>query len=227
MFDFTKIFGRHEVDVWRDHHTLTAATVLNEVAADLACGFEEEINKATWKDTLVNPGAFIATRVAPQVRETSEAVVSRIVERANRELQEIVAYQAVWNNIPREVETRHDSAAAIRDVAIAAGPIAGGVATAVALPAMSVTTTTALFGLVTTSVISWPVVAVGATVVGASLATGILNGNKIRAKAEDRLRKNIHHHVVATLLKGDRGQPSVLEQLTALFTQTAAEAKKL
>src|SRR5881628_1862177 len=100
MFDFTKIFGRREVDVWRDQHTLAAATVLNEVAADLACSFEEELKKATWKDTLVNPGSFIVTRVAPQVRETSEAVVTRLVERANRELHEIVAYQAVWNNIP-------------------------------------------------------------------------------------------------------------------------------
>jgi hypothetical protein len=227
MFDFSKIFGRHEVDVWRDQHTLDAATILNDLAAHLACGFEKELEGATWKDRLVSPRSFIATRVAPAVRAAAEAVVVKIVDRANRDLQEIVAYQAVWSDIPHDVAVRDDSTAAIRDVAVAAGPLAGGAAVAVALPAMSVTTTTAFFGLVTTSVISWPVVAVGATVIGASLATGLLNGKRIQAKAEDRLRKNIHDYVVASLLKGQRGQPAILEQLTALFAQTAAEAKRL
>jgi len=226
MFDFTKIFGQHEIDMWRDAHTLDAAAQLNEVAAGLACDFESEIKNATLKD-LLNPNNFIATRVAPVVREASEQVVSKIIERANRHLQEIVAHQAVWNNIPRDVASCEDSGAAIFDIAVAAGPIAGSLVTAAALPTMAVTTTASLFGLITTTVISWPVVVVGATVAGAGLATGIFNAGKVRTKAEERLRKNIHKHVLRTLLQGTATQPALLEQLTQLFRRTAAEARKL
>jgi hypothetical protein len=227
MYAFTKIFGRHEIDEWRDRHTLGAAAVLNDVAAELVSGFEPELKSATWREVLVTPGSVIAARVALPLREVAEAIVGKIIDRANKDLQEIVAYQAVWNNVPREFSSSGNSSAAIRDVALAAGPIAGGIATAVALPAMAVTTSTALFGLITTSVISWPAVAIGGTIVGASLATGVLNGSKIRSNAEARLRKNVHDFIVQTLLKGKVGQPSILEQLTVLFAETAAEAKRL
>jgi hypothetical protein len=227
MFDFIKIFDRHEIDAWRDEQTLAAAAELNEVAAYLACAFDRELNKATFKEILINPGNFIATNVDPDLRRASDVVVDRIVERANRSLKEIVAHQAVWNNIPREITNDEDSVAAIRDVAFAAGPIAGSLATAAALPTIGVTTTTAFFGLVTTTVISWPVIAMGATIAGAGLATGVLNASKIPANARERLRRKIHRHVISTLLQGSAKQPSVLEQLTVLFANTAAEAKKL
>src|SRR5687768_14253107 len=129
MFNFNKIFGRHEIDAWRDERTLAAAAVLNQVAADLACSFEDELRSATLKDCIVAPGKFIATRVAPAVKEVCEPVVEKIVDRANRQLRDIVAYHAVWNDTSRHLPEADDSAAALQDVALAAAPLAGGIAT--------------------------------------------------------------------------------------------------
>lgn len=227
MFDFTRIFGRHEIDVWRDEQVVAAAAVLNEIAVELTNLLEGELTSASLKDALVSPSSFIAARVAPAVRAASEAVVAKIIDRANSELHKIVTYQAVWSESPRHVAARDGSASAIRDVVLAAAPLAGGAATLVALPSMSVTTTTALFGLFSSTIISWPVVAIGGTAGAAAIATGLLNGAKIHSRAVTRLRKIVHDYVVATLLRGQPGQPSVLEQLTLLFAKTAAEAKKL
>ncbi len=141
MFNFLNIFGHHEIDAWRDEQTLAAAAVLNDLATHLACGFEDELKSATWNDGLIAPGKFIATRVSPAVREASEPVVEKILDRANRELQEIVAHQAVWNDTPRHSTEADDPAPALQDVAVAAAPLAGGLAAAAALPAMAVTTT--------------------------------------------------------------------------------------
>jgi hypothetical protein len=92
---------------------------------------------------------------------------------------------------------------------------------------MGVTTTTAFFGLVTTTAISWPVVVVGSAVAGVGFATGLLNTSRIWSKAEQRLRRRVREHVVAVLLQGPPKQPAVLEQLSSLFERTAIEAKKL
>jgi hypothetical protein len=227
MFNFSKIFGRHEIDAWRDERTLAAAAVLNQVAADLACSFEDELRSATLKDCMIAPGKFIATRVAPVVKEVCEPVVEKIVDRANRQLQNIVTYQAVWNDTARHLPEADSSAAALHDVALAAAPLAAGVATGVASVTMGVTTTTYLGLFVTGTAISWPVVIVGGAVAGAGIATGLLNTSRIRAKAEERLRRRVHDHVVAVLIEGPAEQPSVLEQLAAMFARTAQEAKRL
>jgi hypothetical protein len=227
MLDFTRIFGRHEIDIWRDEQTLSAAVVLNQLAADLACDFEKELEGATWKDGLIAPSRFIATRVAPTVRQVSEPIIEKIIDRANRDLQRIVQHQAVWNETAGNATEVDETAAALHDVAFAAAPLAGGLAAAAAVPVMGITTTTAFFGLVTTTAISWPVVVVGGAVAGAGIATGVLNTSRIWAKAESRLRNRIHSHVVATLVQGRPNKPSILEQLSALFARTAVQAKKL
>ena len=227
MFDFRKIFGRHEIDAWRDEQTLGAATVLNQLAADLADSFDDELKSATWKDGLLAPSKFIATRIAPEVRRATEPVVAKILNRANSELQRIVAHQAVWNETARHLPETDESTAALTDVALAAAPLAGGLAAAAAVPVAAVTTTTAFFGLMTTTAISWPIVIVGGAAAGAGIATGILNAGRIWSKAEQRLRKRVHEHVVAVLLQGPPRQPAVLEQLAALFERTATEAKQL
>lgn len=227
MFDFRKIFGWHEIDAWRDEQTLGAAAVLNQLAADLVHSFEDELKGASWRDGLIAPAAFITTHIAPQVRDATEPVVAKIIDRANGELQRIVAHQAVWNETARHLPETDESSAALTDVAWAAAPLAGGFAAAAAVPTMGVTTTTVFFGLMTTTAISWPVVIVGSAVAGAGIATGVLNTGRIWAKAEQRLRKRVHQHVVAVLLQGPISQPAVLEQLAALFDRTATEAKKL
>jgi hypothetical protein len=225
MFNFRNIFGRHEIDEWRDEQVIGAAATINQLAADLTCAFVDELSSASWRDALIAQGRFISTRIAPQVRATSEPVVGAIIGRANAALKRIVEYQAVWHDSPRHLPEGEDPSAAIRDVAWAAAPLAGGVAAAATLPAMAITTSTAFFGLMTTTAISWPVVIGGGAFAGAGIATGVINTSRIWSKAEERLRRRVRDHVIAVLLRGPTGQPAILEQMEALFATTANEAK--
>jgi hypothetical protein len=223
--NFLNLFGKHEIDAWRDDYTLMAASSLNEVTGNLIASFEDDLETATWKDGLIGQNAFLANRVNPRIHEVARPLVDHIVQRANEALARIVAHQAIWQYRPTDAPAGEGAFEGWQDVAVAAAPLAGGVATAVALPAMAVTTSAAFFGLVTTTVVSWPIVVGGGAVAAVGIGTGLINAGKIWDKTEARLRRKVHDHVVATLLVGEK-QPSVLEQLTDAFAATAKEAKR-
>lgn len=227
MLNFSRLFGHHELDEWRDEQTLLAATILNQTATDLITGFESELQSASWKDGLVGQSSFIATRIAPHVRRTTEPIVARIIEEANDALARIVAHQAVWHDRPGTTAAGEAGFEGWQDVAAAAAPLAGGVALAAALPAAAVTTSTAFFGLVTTTVVSWPIVLGGGALVGLGLATGAINTAKVWDKTEARLRRKVRDHVVGTLIEGTPERPSILMQLSSTFDAAAERAKEL
>lgn len=222
--NFFHLFGNHEIDAWRDDYMLMAATSLNEIAGQLIVSFENDLKTASWKDGLIGQNAFIA-RVAPRIHEVARPLVDHIITRANEALVRIVEHQTIWQYRPTDAPESEHAFEGWQDVAVAAAPLASGVATVVALPTMAVTTSVAFFGLVTTTVVSWPIVVGGAAVAGVAIGTGLLNAGKIWDKTEARLRKRVHEFVVATLLVGSK-QPSVLEQLVDAFAATAKEAKR-
>ncbi|NJC05758.1 hypothetical protein GGQ97_001551 [Sphingomonas kaistensis] len=226
MFSLLKLFGNHEIDAWRDEYTLVAAATLNRVAGDLLESFEEDLKEASWKDGLLRPGGFIAERVTPTVNAVARPVIEAFLKRANGALLEIVEHQTTWQYEPQSGGQDQHANDGWQDVAVAAGPLAGGVAVAAALPAMAVTTSTAVFGLVTTTAISWPVVVGGGAIAGIGIATGLLNAGKLWDKTEARLRKKIREHVVSILLRGTEKHPAVLEQLRDVLAKTAERAKR-
>ena len=225
MLSLVDLFGKHAVDEWRDDYSIMAASVLNQVAADLIISLDPKILKASWQDGLNGQSSFIAAQVAPVVRSAVEPVVARIMDEANEQLMEIVEYHAVWHDRPRGPEGSISAFDGWQDVAVAAGPLAGGAAIAIALPAMAVTTTTAWFGLVTLTAISWPVVAIGGTVAGVAVVTGALNTAKIWDKTAARLRSRVRDYVVATVIEGTPDQPSILMQLLDTLNNAAEQAK--
>lgn len=226
MFALGNLFGNHEVDAWRDDYTLAAAATLNQVAGDLIADFESDLKNATWKDGLLGQSSFIAERVTPTVHAVARPVVDAFVNKANEALLSIVECQSTWQYEPMSGGEDHHAGGGMVNVALAAGPLAGGVATLAAVPLMAVTTSTAFFGLVTTTAISWPVVVGGGALATVGIATGLLNTGKLWDKTEARLRKKIREHVVSILLKGSEKQPAVLEQLSAVLEATAERAKK-
>ena len=221
-----QLFGAHEIDAWRDDFTLLAAARLNGLAVDLIASFESDLATATWKDGLVGQSALLAKTVTPRIHEIAQPIVDQIIVRANEALASIVEYQAIWQyHRPTDVPGPEGALEGWKDIAVAAAPLAGGVATAAAIPTFAVTTSVAFFGLITTTVVSWPVLVGGTAAAGLAIATGVLNAGKIWDKAEARLRKKIHERVVATLLIGEK-QPAILEQIAEAFASTAKEAKK-
>lgn len=227
MRAFLNIFGDHKVDEWASDHTLIAARTLNQVAADLILNAEKEIATAGWKDGLVGQNAFIKSRIAPLLREVAEPVAVLILEDANRALRQLVELQAVWTRSPEYSEGEPSVFDGATDVASAAIPLAVGAAAAVSTAATAVTTTTALFGLLAFSTISWPVVVIGGALAGGGIATGVFQGSKLWDKTEARLRQRVRRFIIASLIEGAEGMPSILQQLSADFSRVAIKAKSL
>lgn len=224
---FNRIFLGQKIDEWASDYTLLAARTLNQVAIDLNISADEEIVKVSLKDGLRGQAIFIQNLIEPRVRALAELVAREILDDANAALLKLVDEQAVWVR-GQECSQRPDGAFdGARDVAMAAVPLAAGVAAIAVLPLGAVATTTAWFGLVTTTVISWPVVVGGGALAGLGLATGVINAAKIRIRAQARLRDRVRRFIVASLIEGSEKSPAILQQLTAEFDRAAKRAKAL
>lgn len=221
------IFASREIDRWAAEHKLAAERRLNQVAADLIASAEAEIAKVGLLDGLIGQSAFIADRIAPMVRTVAEPVAYEILDAANRALPDVVAEMAQWSLQPEHAEGQEHAFEGAKDILSAAVPLVGGAAGAAAVPFAAVTTTTALFGLVSFTAISWPIVIGGVALAAAGLATGALNTGKIKGRSKVRLRERTRQFIKASLIEGSEKSPSVLKQLAAEFDRTAQKAKAL
>lgn len=228
MRSLLDIFGSREFDDWRDREAFKAAKALDELAAGLILELDPALKSASWKEGLLTPQSFITDTVAPRLRTASERVVETIIAGANNSLAQLAEYQAVWTRRPEAPIAAAGAFEGAGDLALAVGPIASGVAIAAALPGMAVTTSAGLLGtgLFATTMVSWPVVAVGGAAVGIALATGALSAGRVWGAAEARLRRNAAAHIEATLIRGTSNHPAVLEQLVTLFSDAVMEARK-
>ena len=168
-----RIFLGHRIDQWASDNILITARILNQVACDVIASAEKEIEQVGWQDSLIGQAKFISERTAPLIRSVAEPVALNIIADANAALQEIVLEHAVWTRSPEYSERPEGVFAGSSQVMSAAVPLAAGAAVASALPFAAVSTTTAMFGLVTTTVISWPVVVSGSAIAGISFAFGL------------------------------------------------------
>lgn len=221
------MWGRHEVDDWRDTWTLSAAATLNAVAAQLGEFVDKEVANASRRDVFVAPGTFIATRIAPRVNAVAMPVVAMLMGRANEALQGVVDHQAVWHDRPDAPPPAPGPCEGASDIMTAAAPLGGGAAIAMALPFAAMSTKAVWFGLAAVTTISWPVVAVGGAVAGTAFATGVVSSARLRDRFASRLRLNARKHIATRLLKGDAKNPSLLQQVTACISETAEQAKGL
>lgn len=227
MSDLLKLFSLREIDDWREDFTLMAAATLNELATDLIVICEGELKEATWNDGFLGQSAFVSNRIIPLVQGAVGPVVEQIFSEANEALERLVQHQAAWRHDSVVGVDERYSTGAWQDVAVAAVPLAAGVTVAAALPTFAVTSSTAFFGLVTTTAISWPVALGGGAVAALAIGTGVLNTGRIWNKAEARLRTMVRNHVIATLLKGSADQPSILEQVSSALETAAQRAKEI
>ncbi len=222
---FQRLFIDQRFDAWVSDNSLVAARILNQAAADLILLAEEDLKAARWKDGLVDTNAFLNDKLAPRVREVAEPLALMIIEEANYSLKAIVDTQAIWTRNAEMVASDGNAFEAAGDIAAAVIPFGAGAAAAAALPFAAVTTTTAFFGLVSTTAISWPLVLGGGALAGLGIVTGALEGSKLWSKVEARLRRKSRSFIVSALLKGSDAHPSILEQLIAEFERTAERAR--
>jgi hypothetical protein len=222
-----RIFASHKIDGWASDHTLAAARRLNQLAADLIVAAEVDVAKVGLADGLFGQSTFINRHIAPMVRLAAEPVAFDILEEANRALPDVVADLAQWSPQPEYAESPDAAFDGAKDILTAAVPLVGGLASAAAVPFAAVTTTTALFGLVSFTAISWPVVIGGGAVAAVGVTTGVLNTGKLKDRTKARLRDRVRRFILSSLIEGHKGSPSVLEQLAAEFDRTARRAKAL
>ncbi len=222
-----RIFASHKIDGWASDHTLAAARKLNLLAADLIVTAEIEVAKAGMMDGLLGQSAFINRHIAPLIRAVVEPVAFDLVDDANRALPDVVAEMAQWSPQAEYAEGPEAAFDGAKDILAAAVPLVGGMASAAAVPFAAVTTTTALFGLVSFTAISWPVVVGGSAVAAVGVATGVLNTAKLKDRTTARLRHRVSRFILSSLIEGTEGSPAVLQQLAAEFAHTARRAKAI
>lgn len=222
-----RLFPSREIDRWAADQKLAAEQQLKQVVHDLLVSAEAEIAKVGLLDGLIGQSTFINDRIAPMVRNVAEPVAADILYNANLALPDMVVDNAQWQVQPEFAESPEAPFDGAKDILSAAVPFVGGVAGAAAVPFAAVTTTTALFGLVSFTTVSWPIVVGGGTLVAAGLVTGILNTGKLKHRTKVRLRNRVERFISASLIKGTAKNPAVLQQLVAEFDRTAQRAKAL
>ena len=222
---FSRLFLGPQLDAWASDYTVIAQRTLQQVAADLILNADREVEHTSLKECLIGQAAFIQTRIAPAVREVAEPVARSIMDEANAALLEIVEAQAVWIRRPEHAEGSEPLLTGSKDIAIAAVPFAAGAVAAASIPFAAVTTTTAMFGLVTTTVFSWPVAIGGGAVAALGMATGAVNAAKLRDRVQARLRARARRFILAALIEGSDRAPSILQQLAHEFHRAVQSAK--
>lgn len=222
MSVFNRILLDHQLSEWADEHTLMAARRLNRVAGELIDTFEAEAAQASLMQSFVTPDTFIRERIVPLLQARAAPVVAEIVGDANAALVALVGREANWAATDANDQDIPQVAGAGQDIAVAALPMAAGLATAAAVPLLAVSTTTAWFGLVTATVISWPVVLGGGVLAGAGVLTGAINSARLKEKAGKRLHDQIRQFILSFLITGTHEQPAILERLAGEFAQVAS-----
>ncbi|GFZ98759.1 hypothetical protein GCM10010923_03730 [Blastomonas marina] len=223
----TRLFVDHSFDEWASDQTLLAARVLNQAAADLILQTEEDLTKAGWKDGLVDPNAFLREKIAPRIRAVGEPLALMLIEDANEALQSLANERALWSRNIEDAPVHGNSFEGAGDIAATAIPLGAGAAAAAALPYLAISSTSAYFGFVTTTAISWPIVVGGGAIAALGIATGIIEGSRLWSKLEARLRRKSRELIISALLRGTAQRPSILEQLESEYRQTAERARSI
>lgn len=220
---FSDLFIRNRLREWREGEFYDAALVLRQLSVDLIERAEFAIDELPTRALFLQQGTFLSSVVQPMVREAAEPVLLHLTETANRKLSELASFSAVWGESPTD-SAAESGADGWQDFALAAVPIAGSVATAAAIPAAGITTTTAMFGLMTTTTISWPVVVTGGVVATGLLATGVWNTAQLADRLRQRLKKKAREQIWMMLIAGKKSK-SLLEQYAAILEETASRAR--
>lgn len=224
---FKNYFLKRQIEDWREETIINTTRILKQVTAELSVLFDEEIAKLGLNDSIINADQFIANTVAPEVRKVINLIVPAIISDANESLNTLVASHLVWTSQAEGHEKPISQIKTLFDVAIGVGPIVGGGVLAFSIPSMAVTTTSGIFGLFATSIISWPIaLAIGAASMTA-IGVGALNISQLNNKAQHRIRDKIIEKLHKQILQGTPEVPSILDQLTLLFNEAAEKAKSI
>lgn len=225
MLDLLSIFSRHELEEWRDAYAFAAAGALREEAVSLAESMDKRIASAVLKDIVLDPQAFLQKELAPAMEEAVLRLQNDLFAKAEEDYLRLVGSPLVWHR--EDHASSHEVAAfdGWQDVASAAMPLAVGGGVAAAIPFAAVSTSTALFGLITTTVVSWPIVVGGAAVAGTALATGVLNSARLADKLRARLRRQMRERINATFFTGGKRGKAVLAQIVEQLDRLVAEGR--
>lgn len=194
-----RLFGRGEIRRWRDAHVAMARAVLQQAAADLVESFDADLSQADWRDGLIEQTRFVATRIAPVVRQVAEPLARRVIEEADRALQPLAWHHLQWQPLPVDANLMRDMMEELGDWAAAGGA--------------------ALTGLMRGAARTLPI--------GGGLGLGGQSADWVRLRAEVRLRAKVQAYVYATVVQGPKGRMALLEHTIELLRDAARHARPL
>lgn len=219
---------RRSILKWRDRHLVAASLALNRAWQDVRPVVEEKLAAISWKSVLFESDAFVAREIDPLVADAVGTATQRIMAVAQSELDTLVSHQMEVERSLQQTSTeqQQDRWAGTVDLLAGVAPLAGGVAAGAAVPGLAIVSGTAFLGLVSTSVVSVPILVGGIVVVGALLSAGALQTSKIKDKGTARMLDRVRRHVEAAVLSvdPDAATPSVNLRLQNAITAAAKAA---
>ncbi len=213
-----RIALRRRVLDWRDDWSIEAETRLSRLCSEEASKVVPWVRDLRAYQLTAARMGFIEYPALPQIVAAAGRQADWIIDKARGELAQIVAHHL---RIEAEAGRVHAGQAIGTDQILAIGqgvaPFAMAAALLAALPGLATTTTVTMFGLITTSTVSLPVLAAGMAGVSALGYFGAVNVGDIRAKQERVLIDAIENAIDARILAPERrtNDLSLLSQLQA------------
>ena len=218
---------------WRDTHSAAAMLAFNALWRDLRPTIEDRLSDLSYKSALVEPHAYIAREIDPLLAQTFGGETDRLVNEARDDLATLTRCDIALDGTIDNTDDLEDRLTAAQDVLEGLVPLAGGIAMGAALPSFAVASGTAMFGLLATSTVSLPMLAVGLTVAGTGVAVGAIKTSTLHARVTKRMMARIDRHVAAAILSidaiGDMGgntggdAPPILARILAAYQDTLNE----
>lgn len=188
---------------WRDTHTVAAIAAFNSLWRDLRPQIESKLADLGYKSALVEPAAYIVREIDPIIAGHFTDEAAKLLARASEDFADLSSSSLVVDSAMIGNEALEDRLFAAQDLLEGLAPLAGGIAMGAALPSFAVVSGTAMFGLVATSTISLPVLAVGLAMAGTAVGVGAVKTSALHSRLTKRMLARIDRHVVSAVLSVD------------------------
>lgn len=210
---------------WRDRWQVESERrLLNVCTSELSKDIDAKLAAApVWNLFIAN--RLLRNEITPLVNAAARTTVEMLTRDAQGDLGAVVQHHLAVEAQLAADQTDPDLRGAATSLASSLGPLAIGAAAAGVTPLLAATTTTAMFGLVTVTTVSAPMLATGAALAGAAATLGIWQASNLKDKRIAQLRASIDRRIARNVLATDSGQaaPSVLVQLQRAIGATAEQ----
>lgn len=204
---------------WRDEHIENVELHLVSELTRLFKAMDEQIDRMSIKD-LVTQKKFGKEHLGSLYNDWVEQEVEYLVKTAQKDLLAVFSHVLEYSE-EGTVLNHEEKCVRYSDGVIAAVSTAAGLSVIPTVLASSVVSAGGIMGFLGATVIVWPVVAIGAVVIGGLLVLGGYKATALKSRAISRYRKGIRKVIEEKVLGYDNKKNSIRQRLQSYIDKTA------